>query len=81
MGDAVHRLYSVLDPIHLGEVHVLPIILIVARLLPHVNLQYLGPDYKLISSPQVLLSLKIFKEVAQERAIRVVDHETRPHLV
>ena len=81
MGDAVHRLQTVLDLVHLGEVHVFPVVVVVAGLLPHVYLEYLGADDELIAPLQVFLLLEVFKKVTEQGAFRVIDDETCADLI
>ena len=81
VGEAVHGLQPVLDLVHLREVHVLPVVLVVAGLLPQVHLEYLRADDELVAPLQVLLFLEVFEDVAEQGAVRVVDHETRADLV
>ena len=81
MGEAVHGLYAVFHLIHLRKIHVVPVILEVARLLPHVELQDLGPIDELIAPLQVFLSFKIFKEIAKEGTVGMIDNKPRADFI
>ena len=69
VGEAVHRLDAVALLVHLGEVHVLPVIVEMARALPEFRLEDLGADDDIVAPLEVLFSLPVLDDRAQQRAL------------
>ena len=81
VGEAVHRLDAVGLLIHLGEVHVLPVVIEVARPLPEIRLEDLGTDDDVVTALEVFLPLPVLDDRAQQGAFGVPDDQPRARLV
>ena len=81
MGQTVHGFNPVLRILHLGEIHLVPVVLKVPGPFPQILLEKLGADDDLIAPLQVFLSFKIFEDRPEEGSFGMVDDQPRASLI
>ena len=81
VGQAVHGLDAVNLTFHLGEVHLLPVVVPMAGAFPQVGLEHLGAHDHLVAPLQMLPAFEILDEAPEQGALGVVDHHPRPRFL
>ena len=81
MREAVHRLDAVGLLVHLGEIHVIPVVVEMSRTFPELGLEDLGADDDVVAAPEVFLPLPILDDRSQQGAFGVPDDQTRTRLL
>jgi hypothetical protein len=76
VGEAVHRLNSVLHILYFCEVHLISIVFEMAGLLPELKSEKMRTDGDLITSLQMLLFLEILQDRPEHGTFGMVDHQT-----
>src|SRR5512136_2335071 len=80
VGKTIHRFNSILHVLHFREIHLIPIVFEMARLLPELQPEEMGTDDDLISPLQMFLLLKIFEDRPEDGTFGMVNHQTRARL-
>ena len=75
VGDAVHGLDPVELLVHLGKIHVFPVVIEMARPLPEIALQDLGSLDDVVSPLQVFLSFPVLDNGPEKGALGMEDNE------